>query len=76
MVILCVSAAIHWGHIGNGQLKENWNTGLERGGASGAQILKQIYHGFSLGMLGLTGFECMPFLLLINLWRFSSSHSG
>lgn len=60
MAILIISAIVHWGHIGNDQLRENWNLGLARDGASGSQILKQIYYGFCLGMLGLTGFECCP----------------
>ncbi|KAJ3568956.1 hypothetical protein NP233_g5372 [Leucocoprinus birnbaumii] len=60
MVILIIASMVHWGHIGSTRLRENWNLGLSRGGTSGAQILKQIYYGFSLGMLGLTGFECCP----------------
>lgn len=58
MLVLIIFAVVHWGRIGNGQIQENWHIGLARHGSS-AEILKQIYYGFSLGMLGLTGFECM-----------------
>lgn len=59
MLVLIIFAVVHWGRIGNGQIQENWHIGLARHGSS-AEILKQIYYGFSLGMLGLTGFECCP----------------
>ncbi|KXN88407.1 hypothetical protein AN958_07313 [Leucoagaricus sp. SymC.cos] len=60
MCILIIASIVHWGHIGNAELKENWTIGLARGGTSPSQILKQVYYGFCLGMLGLTGFECTP----------------
>lgn len=69
MLILMIFAAVHWGRVGNAQLLENWAAGLARGGTSPAQILKQLYYGVSLGMLGLTGFEC-------TLVRFQTSHDG
>lgn len=58
MAILIFTSIAHWSHIGHAQLKENWNAGLLRGGNSVQEILKQVYYGFCLGMLGLTGFEC------------------
>ncbi|KAF9453356.1 AAAP amino acid permease [Macrolepiota fuliginosa MF-IS2] len=60
MIVLMIIAAVHWGRVGNDQLRENWSAGLIRGGTSPAQIMKQVYYGFCLGMLGLTGFECTP----------------
>lgn len=59
MCILIIAAAVHWGHIGNVQLMENWHAGLALGGSSPSQVFKQIYYGFCLAVLGLTGFECI-----------------
>ncbi|KAJ3576426.1 hypothetical protein NP233_g441 [Leucocoprinus birnbaumii] len=60
MVILIIISAVHWGKTGNDQLRENWRTGLQTSGIKPAEIIKQIYFGFALGMLELTGFECTP----------------
>ncbi|KAJ7624780.1 hypothetical protein FB45DRAFT_869659 [Roridomyces roridus] len=43
--------------IGNAQLQQNWHLGST---ASPSSILRQIFCGFCLGMLGLTGLECTP----------------
>ncbi|KAF8911346.1 amino acid permease-domain-containing protein [Mucidula mucida] len=57
MVALIVASAVHWGRIGNAQLEQNWHT---HSASSGSDIAHQIFNGFCLGMLGLTGFECTP----------------
>lgn len=58
MIALIIASAVHWGQIGNEQLKANWNQG--RSDATSPQsVAKQIFNGFCLGMLGLTGFECV-----------------
>ena len=59
MTLLVIASIVHWGRYGNDQLKRNWAQGLaEHAGGSAASILKQVYFGVCLGMLGLTGFEC------------------
>ncbi|EKM78341.1 hypothetical protein AGABI1DRAFT_75891 [Agaricus bisporus var. burnettii JB137-S8] len=60
MCILIIIAANRWREMGNSQLRANWNEGLLKGGTSPRAIIRQIYNGFCLGMLGLTGFECVP----------------
>jgi hypothetical protein len=55
MAALIFASAIHWGKIGNSQLKENWAAGQA---PSSVAVARQIFNGFCLGMLGLTGFEC------------------
>lgn len=60
ITILIIVSAVHWAKSGNDLLCENWKIGLERSGTNPGQIMKQVYFGFCLGMLGLTGFECTP----------------
>ena len=55
MVALTIAALVAWVRSGNAQIHENWVLG-QPGSASG--IAKQIFYGFCLGILGLTGFEC------------------
>jgi hypothetical protein len=57
MLALAVAAAIAWGRAGNAQLNANWTAGQA---ASGREIAHQIFNGICIGMLGLTGFECVP----------------
>ncbi|KAJ3877659.1 AAAP amino acid permease [Lentinula edodes] len=57
MTILIIAGAVHWANIGNGQIIENWHNGKA---SSASEVAKQIFNGFCLGMLGLTGFECIP----------------
>lgn len=57
MVALIVASIIHWGQIGNNQLKANWNRG--RSDITAKSVARQIFYGFSIGMIGLTGFECL-----------------
>lgn len=56
MIALLISSMVHWGKTGNGQLEENWS---RYSAPSAAKVARQIFDGFCLGMLGLTGFECM-----------------
>lgn len=61
MTALVLASVVHWVRTGNGQLKSNWAQGMtENAGTSISGILKQVYYGVCLGMLGLTGFECTP----------------
>jgi len=55
MVMLIIASAIEWGHAGNEQLKGNWEVGKAETTSSAA---RQVFNGFCLGILGLTGFEC------------------
>ncbi|KAJ4483760.1 AAAP amino acid permease [Lentinula aciculospora] len=57
MTILIIAGAVHWATIGNGQIIENWHGGKA---SSASEVIRQIFNGFCLGMLGLTGFECTP----------------
>lgn len=55
MAVLMICSSVHWGKIGTTQLKENWQIGQA---PSSSAVASQIFNGFCLGMLGLTGFEC------------------
>ncbi|KAF5384450.1 hypothetical protein D9615_003405 [Tricholomella constricta] len=57
MAVLIISSSIHWGKNGIGQLRENWHVGSA---PSASAVAREIFNGFCLGMLGLTGFECTP----------------
>ncbi|KAH8102672.1 amino acid permease-domain-containing protein [Cristinia sonorae] len=58
MIVMFIAAIIAWAKSGNGLLKENWETG--RTYAPPQSIGQQIFNGFCIGVLGLTGFECVP----------------
>ncbi|EAU89563.2 amino acid permease [Coprinopsis cinerea okayama7 len=61
MVSLIIASAVHWGRTGNDQWKANWQQSQRENAADGGiGILRQLYHGVCIGMLGLTGFECTP----------------
>lgn len=55
MLVLIIASAIHWGKTGNTQLKENWRVGQA---PDARAVALQVFYGFCLGALGLTGFEC------------------
>jgi len=57
MLVLAVASVVAWGRVGNAQLHENWMAGQA---ASGREIVHQVFNGICIGMLGLTGFECVP----------------
>ncbi|KAK0205192.1 amino acid permease-domain-containing protein [Desarmillaria ectypa] len=57
MIVLMVASAIHWGNIGNDQLRENW---VSNQASSTSEVARHVFDGWCLGMLGLTGFECIP----------------
>lgn len=57
MLVLAVASVIAWGRAGNAQLRENWAAGQA---TSAAEVAHQIFDGICIGMLGLTGFECVP----------------
>jgi hypothetical protein len=45
------------------QLRENWTLGMQRSSSLRA-ILREIFNGICIGMLGLTGFECEYHVLI------------
>ena len=55
MGALSIASAVHWAQTGNAQLHRNWLAGLA---PTGAAVARQLFNGFCLGMLGLTGIEC------------------
>jgi hypothetical protein len=55
MLVLITVSAVRWYHLGNSQIRENWNV---RQGSSPSTIAHDIFNGVCIGMLGLTGFEC------------------
>jgi uncharacterized membrane protein YfcA len=57
MLVLAVASVVAWGRVGNTQLHENWTAGQA---ASGREIVCQVFNGTCIGMLGLTGFGCVP----------------
>ncbi|KAJ7235606.1 amino acid permease-domain-containing protein [Mycena haematopus] len=57
MVALSVASSVHWARMGNAQLRRNWAEGQP---STRAAIARQLFNGFCLGMLGLTGVECTP----------------
>ncbi|KAF8888797.1 amino acid permease-domain-containing protein [Infundibulicybe gibba] len=57
MLALIIASMVQWKKIGNEQLEINWQLG--KATTSGAAI-RSVFNGFCLGMLGLTGFECIP----------------
>ncbi|KAJ7342876.1 amino acid permease-domain-containing protein [Mycena albidolilacea] len=57
MTALGVASSVHWARTGNAQLRQNWRDGQP---PSHAAIVRQLFNGFCLGMLGLTGIECTP----------------
>ena len=70
MLVLAVASIIVWGRTGNAQLHENWIAGQA---TSGRDIAHQIFNGICIGMLGLTGFECVPaYVATIKPGRFPS----
>lgn len=58
MIMLIIASSIHWREIGTGQIRANWNLWRANTSTSASGLAKQIFFGISLGMLGLTGFEC------------------
>ena len=59
MIVLVVFSCLHWHQHGLSQLKNNWTAGQA---PSAHEAVQQVFNGFCLGMLGLTGFECMSMI--------------
>ncbi|KAF7335637.1 Aaap amino acid permease [Mycena venus] len=57
MIALAIASTVYWARLGNVQLRHNWADGQP---STHAAIARQLFNGFCLGMLGLTGFECTP----------------
>lgn len=58
MITLFVASAVAWRQRGNAQIRENWVRGTE--GLTAAAVARDIFNGICIGVLGLTGFECVP----------------
>ncbi|KAI0083586.1 amino acid permease-domain-containing protein [Irpex rosettiformis] len=58
MIALFVASAVAWGRQGNSQISHNWHEGMQT--LSVNDIARQIFNGICIGILGLTGFECIP----------------
>lgn len=57
MTVLVITAIVHWARTGNEVIAQNWHDDP----ASGAGALfRSIFFGVCIGLLGLTGFECVP----------------
>ena len=63
MAALIIASSIHWANIGTYQLKVNWDLGRSETSSTNS-VAKQIFYGVCLGMLGLTGFECVLILYI------------
>lgn len=57
MIVLFVASICAWSHMGNTQIRQNWHDGRQNLSLGG--IARQIFNGICIGVLGLTGFECM-----------------
>ncbi|KAJ7159241.1 amino acid permease-domain-containing protein [Mycena crocata] len=57
MAALAAAAAVHWGRTGSVQLRANWVKGQA---PDAVALARQLFNGFCIGMLGLTGIECTP----------------
>lgn len=57
MIILVIASSVHWARNGNEILRMNWYGDPSRTPGS---IVYAIFFGACLGLLGLTGFECLP----------------
>jgi hypothetical protein len=70
MLALMIASAVAWCQMGNAQLRLNWIAGQA---TSARGIAHQIFDGICVGMLGLTGFECVPtYIAHIKPGRFPS----
>ncbi|KAJ3557519.1 hypothetical protein NM688_g1433 [Phlebia brevispora] len=57
MAALFVASIVAWARMGNVQLRANWKLGQA---IASKNIARQIFDGACIGVLGLTGFECVP----------------
>lgn len=57
MFALAIASIVAWASVGTLQIGENWVVG-QAGLSSPASILKQVFNGVCISMLGMTGFEC------------------
>ncbi|KAJ8517166.1 hypothetical protein ONZ45_g5616 [Pleurotus djamor] len=57
MIVLIIVSCVHWARFGSSVLTENWHLGQA---SSPASIVRQVFNGVCLGVLGLTGFETAP----------------
>ncbi|TCD62055.1 hypothetical protein EIP91_007531 [Steccherinum ochraceum] len=58
MLVVFIASTVAWARSGNDLLKANWTQGRSVSSSQGVAL--QIFNGFCIGVLGLTGFECIP----------------
>ncbi|KAI6020058.1 amino acid permease-domain-containing protein [Pisolithus microcarpus] len=57
MIVLVICSVVTWASLGPSQLKENWAVGRSE---THWGVLRHVFDGGCVSMLGLTGFECAP----------------
>ncbi|KAI6165303.1 amino acid permease-domain-containing protein [Pisolithus thermaeus] len=57
MITLVICSVVTWASLGPSQLKVNWAVGRAE---TPMGVLRHIFYGGCVSMLGLTGFECAP----------------
>ncbi|KAI0689016.1 amino acid permease-domain-containing protein [Cytidiella melzeri] len=58
MLALFLASMVAWGRTGNSQISHNWHAGRQN--LSADDIVRQVFDGICIGILGVTGFECIP----------------
>ena len=67
MLTLFIASAVAWAHQGNSRINENWTVG--RSSLNTATMVKEVFNGVCIGILGLTGFECTAGFHLLDLLK-------
>lgn len=57
MLALFIAGIVAWAKMGNTLIRDNWRIGTAN--SSRSHVARQLFDGVCIGMLGLTGFECM-----------------
>ncbi|KAI5454120.1 hypothetical protein NCC49_005110 [Naganishia albida] len=56
MLVLVITAVVHWARAGSQVLADNWRASPSGSG----RIARSIFNGICIGLLGVTGFESAP----------------
>lgn len=62
VLILVLTAVVHWAKTGSEILVENWQASPSGSG----KIARSIFNGICIGLLGVTGFESAPTYALLS----------
>lgn len=68
--MLLVAASYRWAEYGNVVIAQNWQVVRN---ASPGEVAHQLFNGICIGMLGLTGFECLVLLFLFMAYSPAST---